>query len=76
VPLSVQQAILWDALAKVFMIVAGLLVIGFVAALQMGGAIGRSVRALCEPMRIPALHIREAAEVAAALEQVEQELQR
>ncbi|RSZ60077.1 PAS domain-containing protein [Massilia atriviolacea] len=74
-----------EALASVFLSVAALLVVGFAAAWTIGGVIGRSVRSLCapaaalgrgEPMLLPPMQIRETAEVASALQQMEGELQR
>jgi len=71
------------SLANVFLSVAGLMTVGFVTAWVIGGLIGSSVRALRrpavalgrgEPVVIPPLDIREAAEVGAALKQVEAQL--
>jgi PAS domain S-box-containing protein len=77
---ATQQA----SMANVLLTVACLMAVGFITAWVIGGRIGRSVRALRtpavalgrgEPVLIPRLHIREAAEVGAALLQVERELQ-
>ncbi|HZV66436.1 MAG TPA: PAS domain-containing protein, partial [Telluria sp.] len=85
VPQDAARQTLFDALAKMLAGVAALLAVGFLTAWIIGGAIGRSVRALCapaaalgrgEPLDIPPPRIREAAEVGAALRQVEGELLR
>ncbi len=83
VPRDAAYAALRGSLASVFLSVAALLTIGFVAAWRMGGAIGSSVRALRQPaialgrgdrVLIPEMDFREAAEVGSALKHVEQEL--
>jgi PAS domain S-box-containing protein len=85
VPRDAAYAVLRASMANVLLSVAGLMTVGFASAWIMGGLIGRSVRALRgpavalgrgEPLRIPPLDIREAAEVGDALKQVEQELNR
>jgi PAS domain S-box-containing protein len=85
VPRDAAYAVLRSSMANIFLCVAALMGIGFLSAWFMGGLIGRSVRALRgpavalgrgEPVTIPHLDIREAAEVAAALTQVEEELNR
>ena len=85
VPRAAANTTLRNSLASVFLSVAALLAIGFAIAWRMGGRIGRSVRALRkpaialgrgEPLVIPEMDIREAAEVGAALRHVEQELLR
>jgi len=85
VPRDAALAALRDSFANVILFVLALLVIGFATAWTIGGVIGRSVRALCAPaaalgrgeaLVLPATRIREAAEVGAALKQVEQELNR
>ena len=85
VPRDAALAALRDSLANVILFVIVLLVIGFATAWTIGGVIGRSVRALCapaaalgrgEPVLLPPASIREAAEVGAALKQVEGELYR
>jgi two-component system sensor histidine kinase/response regulator len=74
-----------EALASILLSVAALLVVGFAAAWTIGGVIGSSVRALCapaaalgrgEPLLLPPMQIREVADVAAALQRMEGELQR
>jgi two-component system sensor histidine kinase/response regulator len=83
VPSDAATASVVQALAPTFAAVAALLAVGLLLALSIGGAIGRSVRALCapavalgrgEPLVLPPMKFREAAEVAVALEQVEVEL--
>ncbi len=73
------------SLPTMLLSVAALLTSGFLTAWFIGGAIGRSVRALCEPavalgrgerLALEPMTIREPAEVAAALVQVDSELQR
>ncbi len=85
IPRDDANAALRRSMASVFLAVAALLAIGFAFAWRMGGMIGQSVRALREPaialgrgepVVIPALDIREAAEVGSALKHVEQELLR
>ena len=83
VPRDAAYATLRGSLSNMFLSVASLLAFGFVTAWVIGGQIGRSVRALRAPaialgrgekILVPALGIREAAEVGEALVQVEQEL--
>ena len=85
VPRAAANETLRNSLASVFLSVGALLVIGFAMAWRMGARIGRSMRALREPaialgrgepVLIPELDIREAAEVGSALRHVEQELLR
>jgi PAS domain S-box-containing protein len=85
VPRDAANAALRGSLASVFLAVAGLLALGYGLAWRMGGQIGQSVRALREPaialghgerIAIPELDIREAAEVGAALKQMQHELLR
>ena len=84
-PRDAAYAGLRASLSNLVISVAALMTFGFASAWFMGGLIGRSVRALRapavaigrgEPLVIPALDIREAAEVGEALKQVEQELNR
>ncbi|MFL6657969.1 MAG: response regulator [Massilia sp.] len=83
VPRDAAYAGLRASMANIVLSVAGLMCIGFASAWAVGGLIGRSVRALRapavalgrgEPLQIAPLEIREAAEVASALVEVEQEL--
>lgn len=76
---------LGDSVATMLASVAALLTIGFLTAWIIGGRIGRSVRALSapavalgrgEPLAIAPMTIREPAEVAAALVQMDGEMQR
>ncbi|MES2325333.1 MAG: response regulator [Pseudomonadota bacterium] len=85
VPRDAAYQALRGSLSNVFLSVAALLMIGFVTAWSIGGMIGRAVRALSapavalgkgEPVLVPRLEIREAAEVGEALKQVEAELTR
>jgi PAS domain S-box-containing protein len=85
VPRDAAYAVLRGSMANIMLCVGALMAIGFGSAWFMGGLIGRSVRSLRapavalgrgEPVQIPALDIREAAEVADALQQVEGELNR
>jgi PAS domain S-box-containing protein len=84
VPHAVANAGLRASMSNLFLSVAALMAIGFLYAWVIGGRIRRSVRALCEPAKalgrgepvvIPVLRVREAAEVGAALKQVEGQLQ-
>ncbi|MES2150462.1 MAG: response regulator [Pseudomonadota bacterium] len=83
VPAAAASWAVIHSLGLMLAVVAALLVTGFGTAWWIGGAIGRSVRALCgpaialgrgEPLEIAPLQIREAAEVAEALRQLEREL--
>ncbi len=85
VPGDAADGVLGSTLAGMLMAIGALLAIGFATAWSIGGAIGRSVRALCapaaalgrgEPLVIAPMNIREPAEVAAALKQLEGELLR
>ncbi|MES2017241.1 MAG: response regulator [Pseudomonadota bacterium] len=85
VPRDAAYAVLRASLANIVLSVAGLMMVGFISAWFIGGLIGRSVRALRtpavalgrgQPLQLPPFDIREAAEVGAALLQVEQELNR
>jgi len=83
VPHEVAYAGVRASISNLFLCVAGLMAIGFLYAWVIGGRIQRSVRALCapakalgrgEPLVLPRLRVREAAEVGAALKQVEAQL--
>ena len=85
VPRDAAYAALRGSLSNIMLSVAALMTFAFACAWFMGGLIGRSVRALRapavalgrgEPLVIPRLDIREAAEVSEALMQVEEELTR
>ncbi|SHG98274.1 response regulator [Massilia sp. CF038] len=85
VPRDAAYAGVRASMSNIILSVGGLMAVGFFYAWVIGGRIRRSVRALCapaqalgrgEPVEIPPLRIREAAEVATALQQVEAELQR
>ena len=83
VPADAATALVVRELGPVFAGVAVLLALGLLTAWMIGGAIGRSVRALCAPavalgrgeaLLLPPMKFREAADVAHALEQLEAEL--
>ena len=85
VPRDAAYAGVRASMSNIILSVGGLMMVGFLYAWVIGGRIGGSVRALCAPAQalgrgeavvIPPLPIREAAEVATALEQVASELQR
>ena len=85
VPRDAAYASVRGSLSNVVLSVGALLAFGFVTAWIIGGQIGRAVRSLQqpamalgrgEPVEVPAVGILEAAEVGAALKQVEGELLR
>ena len=85
IPRDAAYAAVRGSLSNVVLGVAALLAFGFVIAWIIGGQIGRAVRSLRvpalalgrgEPVDVPAVGLREAADVGAVLKQVEQELLR
>ena len=85
IPRDAAHAAVRGSLSNVVLSVAALLGFGFIIAWIIGGQIGRAVRALQapamalgrgEPLDMPAIGLLEAAEVGAALKQVEGELLR
>ena len=85
IPRDAAYAAVRGSLSNVVLSVAALLAFGFVIAWIIGGQIGRAVRSLQAPalalgrgeaVNVPAVGIREVADVGAVLKQVEQELLR